>query len=101
MYTYLKTAGQSVERFLIDQVGLDVDTERERLGLGRNPVRDRGTEKLAHLSAREYVDCGLLSEERFRRYFKFAFVRNPYERIVSEYRYRNRLFIRRESRNGA
>lgn len=84
-----KTAGQSVEQFFMNRLGLDWDADREKVLLGDNANRDCGTEKLAHLSASEYVDCGFLEREEFDRLFKFAFVRNPFERLVSEYRYRN------------
>ena len=84
-----KTAGQSVEQFFMDRLGLDWDRDRAEVMLGDNPDRDRGTQKLAHLSAAEYVEDGFIGAEEFARLFKFSFVRNPYERIVSEYRYRN------------
>lgn len=90
LYVHIpKTAGQSIEQFFMDRLDLDWDKDREALLLQGNDDRSRGTEKLAHLSASEYVDDGFLSREDFDSLFKFSFVRNPWTRILSEYRYRN------------
>ena len=84
-----KAAGQSIEQFFMDRLGLDWDRDREQMLLQANNDPGCGTEKLAHLSASEYVDCGYLSREAFDSLFKFSFVRNPWARLLSEYRYRN------------
>ena len=84
-----KTGGQSIEQFFMNLLHLDWDKDRTTLHLQRNDDTTQGTEKLAHLSAAEYVDYGYVSRQEFSEFFKFSFVRNPWSRILSEYRYRN------------
>jgi len=79
-----KTAGQSVEHVFLGLAGLDWEA-RAALLLRPNDDPALGPPRLAHLKAREYVSCGYLSQEAFDAAFKFAFVRNPWARMVSIY----------------
>jgi len=83
-----KTAGQSIEQVFVDDLGLSWD-DREVLNLRYNADRAVGPQRLAHLYADEYVRCGHIERDLWDSYFKFAVVRNPYDRILSEFRYRS------------
>lgn len=82
-----KTGGQSVEQMFLEDLGLTWE-ERAPLLLRPNDDPSIGPDRLAHLYADEYVSKGHISQKDFDSYFKFAVVRNPYDRIVSEYLYR-------------
>ncbi|WP_160383218.1 sulfotransferase family 2 domain-containing protein [Pseudooceanicola pacificus] len=82
-----KTAGQCIASAFLTSLGLTWD-ERSRLLMRYNDDPRVGPERLAHLFAGEYLDCGHVSAEEFRTFFKFSIVRNPFDRVISAFNYR-------------
>ncbi|WP_340076198.1 sulfotransferase family 2 domain-containing protein [Leptobacterium sp. I13] len=76
-----KCGGTSIqEKFLVNQT-------KSQLLLGKNKDPKKGPPRLNHLMASEYVSKKHISQEDFSSYFKFTFVRNPWARVFSMYKY--------------
>ncbi|MDC8005074.1 sulfotransferase family 2 domain-containing protein [Aureisphaera galaxeae] len=81
-----KVAGQSIETMFLNELGLNWDT-RASLLLRKKEPNEEGPFRLAHLTASEYVKLNYIDEARFKDYFKFSFVRDPYKRAFSFYNF--------------
>ncbi|MCJ2177189.1 sulfotransferase family 2 domain-containing protein [Novosphingobium album (ex Hu et al. 2023)] len=76
-----KTGTHAVRQALREQLGKE-DVEQVRLFEEKSfPWQDLAAVRHGHLSLRQVRPC--LGEEAFGNYFKFAFVRNPFDRFVS------------------
>jgi hypothetical protein len=76
-----KTGTHSVRQALREQLG---DEDVEQVGLfvdKRFPWEGLAAIRHGHVSLRQVRPC--LGEDAFSGYFKFAFVRNPFDRFVS------------------
>lgn len=82
-----KTGGQSIEHMFLKAHGLDWHT-RDALLLRENRDASQGPARLAHMFAGEYHSFGHITREAFDEYYRFTTVRDPYDRIISEFNYR-------------
>ena len=77
-----KCAGSSIKNFLFDYPKLDWREPNYDLLYGWCPERKI---HLQHATSNQLLDLGLISKKTWKEYFKFAFIRNPYDRAYSDY----------------
>lgn len=83
-----RTAGQTIEHTFLTHLGLD-QRMRPALLLREKLDGEQGPPRLSHLTAAQYQEYGYVTADEFSTYFKFSFVRNPWQRVYSFYRYLN------------
>lgn len=82
-----KAAGSSIEQMFLNDLNWEKEIGRVPLLLLINPSSENGPPRLSHLTGTEYVKYNYVSKQIFDDYFTFGWVRNPYGRIYSFYKY--------------
>tara|TARA_R110000824_G_scaffold4503_3_gene21771 strand:+ start:1842 stop:2585 length:744 start_codon:yes stop_codon:yes gene_type:complete len=54
-------------------------------------IEQQYTAKIHHYTIEQYIKSGILTKDDFKNNFSFTFVRNPFDRMVSEYLYRLKI----------
>ncbi|SFU61865.1 Sulfotransferase family protein [Pustulibacterium marinum] len=79
-----KCAGSSIFNYFIDRKTHDVSWKKPNYEVlyGWCPKRKI---HLQHATAKQLIETELISEAHWKEYFKFTFVRNPWDRAYSDY----------------
>lgn len=77
-----KTAGTSINEFFFPEVKFGISPPNYDILFGWCPVRKI---HMQHATARQMLETELITEEQWNTYYKFTFVRNPWDRAYSDF----------------
>jgi len=77
-----KCAGSSIKDYYFDEPDVDWKVPNYKILYGWCPKRKI---HLQHATSKQLLETGLISNEHWDEYFKFTFVRNPFDRAYSDY----------------
>lgn len=81
-----KTAGHSIESFFLDYLEVPWGSLRA-MAMGHNFVPEDGPQVLDHMTSRQYVEFGYVTKRIWNSYHKVVTIRNPWARLLSEWRF--------------
>lgn len=86
-----KTAGMTIHETILNLkrrfgwfLGSEFDEKQDK---SINKIDSKGSYTIGHIYYKSLIDKGYLDKKFFKSSFKFCFVRNPYDRLVSLYEY--------------
>jgi len=86
-----KTGGTSIQKFLNLTLSNEAGSKKEQMDYFNEQKIDYAYHHPSAYAYKKYV-----LKEYFEKYFKFTFVRNPYDRCVSEFFYANKGHLKRD-----
>ena len=77
-----KCAGSSIKDYYFDEPVIDWKVPNYEILYGWCPKRQI---HLQHATSKQLLETGLISKDHWSEYFKFTFIRNPFDRAYSDY----------------